>query len=420
MLSPMVAFSQNYTNYFTGSTFDVITAPQGGICLMGGATEHDEAMKWFLQRANGGDILVLRTSGSDGYNDYMFSQLGVTVNSVETIVFNNANASNDSYVQQKIEQAEAIWFAGGDQWNYVSYWRNTPVDSLINIGLSQRNIVIGGTSAGMAIQGKYYFSAENGTVTSAAALANPYDFDVTVDSSSFLKNDYLEDVVTDTHYDSPDRKGRHAVFLARILSDYGTVGKGIACDEYTAVCIDENGLARAYGEWPVYDENVYFIQPNCGLQDYTPENCSNGTPLNWNRNGEALKVYHIQATLDGSKSFNLADWSTGSGGAWENWSVSNGVLQETASTAISCPLGSNKLENTALDIYPNPVQNQLSISTNEIHDLVSIGDISGKIIYLSKKKGKTTSIDLSSIAQGTYIVRVQINGTTHTKRIVKN
>ncbi|MFT6984202.1 MAG: cyanophycinase-like exopeptidase [Crocinitomicaceae bacterium] len=420
LLFPTLGFSQNFTNYFTGSPLDITTAPQGGVCLMGGATEHDEAMKWFLQRANGGDILVLRTSGSDGYNDYMFSQLGVSVNSVETIVFNNASASYDSYVQQKIEQAEAIWFAGGDQWNYVSYWRNTPVDSLINLGLSDRNIVIGGTSAGMAIQGKYYFSAENGTVTSATALANPYDFDVTVDSSSFLKNDYLEDVVTDTHYDNPDRKGRQAVFLARILSDYGTVGKGIACDEYTSVCIDENGLARAYGEWPTYNENVYFIQPNCELPDYDPEDCSSGTPLDWDRNGEALKVYHIQATMDGSKTFSLADWSTGSGGIWENWSVSNGVLQETASTLISCSLSNDELDDSALNIYPNPVLNQLFISTDELHNMVSISDISGKIVHRSRTEGKASNIDLSSIENGTYIVRIQINGSIHTKRIVKN
>ena len=29
---------------------------------------------WILERSNGGDILVLRTSGSDGYNNYLFSE----------------------------------------------------------------------------------------------------------------------------------------------------------------------------------------------------------------------------------------------------------------------------------------------------------------------------------------------------------
>ena len=159
-ISWFTGYSQSYTSYFTGNTNDTITSPLGGICLMGGATEDDNAMKWFLEQANGGDVLILRTSGSDGYNQYLYSQLGISVNSVESIVFNNPSASNQNYIHSKILQAEAIWFAGGNQWNYISYWRDTPIDSLIRHVLSTRNIVIGGTSAGMAILGEYYFSAE--------------------------------------------------------------------------------------------------------------------------------------------------------------------------------------------------------------------------------------------------------------------
>ena len=96
LLVNFAALSQPYTTYFTGSSMDVIASPEGGVCLMGGATEDDEAMKWFLNRADGGDVLVLRTSGSDGYNDYMYSQLGITLNSVETIVFNGTFAVNDA------------------------------------------------------------------------------------------------------------------------------------------------------------------------------------------------------------------------------------------------------------------------------------------------------------------------------------
>ena len=35
--------------------------------MMGGSVENDNAMRWFLERADGGDVLVLRASGSDGY-----------------------------------------------------------------------------------------------------------------------------------------------------------------------------------------------------------------------------------------------------------------------------------------------------------------------------------------------------------------
>ena len=327
---------QNYTSYFTGNTTNIATVPQGGICLMGGATENDEAMKWFLQRSNGGDVLVLRTTGGNGYNSYLYSSLGVQVNSVETIVCNNAAASGEAYIKQKIQSAEAIWFAGGDQWTYVSYWRNTAIDSLVNDAIANRHIVVGGTSAGMSIMGKYYFSAQNGTVTSAAALANPYAATATVDSARFIKNAWLADVITDTHYDNPDRRGRHATFLARIKQDWNTNAKGIACDEYTAVCIDNEGLSKVYGSYPTYDDNAYFIQSNCEVANNVPETCTAGTPLTWNQNGQALKVYAVKGTAAGSNSFSLSNWKTGTGGSWQRWYVANGIWQSATTAPINC------------------------------------------------------------------------------------
>ena len=217
--------------------------------------------------------------------------------------------------------------AGGNQWNYVSFWRDSPIDSLINAGITNRRIVVGGTSAGMAVLGGHYFSAENGTVSSSTALSDPYATTMTVDSAPFLAADYLSDVITDTHYDDPDRKGRHVVFLARVLTDLGLSAKGIACDEYTAVCIDKEGMARVYGQFPDFDDNAYFIQTNCELPDERPEACAAGMPLNWNLQGEAIKVYQVKGTSTGSNSLDLNDWQTGQGGTWLNWWVDNGTLK---------------------------------------------------------------------------------------------
>lgn len=303
---------------------------------MGGATEDDEAMKWFLRRANGGDVLVLRASGSDGYNDYLFSQLGISVNSVETIVFNDASAAYNSYVKQKINRAEGIWFAGGDQWDYVSYFRNTPVDSIIRQRKLNNNIVVGGTSAGMAILGQAYFSAENGTVYSEEALANPYSSSVTVDTSLFLDNNYLQNTITDTHFDDPDRKGRLVVFMARMFTDYLMDARAIACDEYTAVCINEKGIASVFGGWPTYDDNAYFVQVNCENGVQSPENCQLNQPLTWNRDNSALKVYNIKGTSSGTNTFDLNTWQNGDGGTWHHWFAQNGVLQENEASGPDC------------------------------------------------------------------------------------
>jgi len=390
---------------------------------MGGASEHDEAMKWFLQRANGGDILVLRASGSDGYNAYLYSNLGIAVNSVETIVFNNSNAANETYIHEKIMKAEAIWFAGGNQWNYVSYWRNTPIDSLINDAIQNRNIVIGGTSAGMAILGKYYYSANNGTVSSSTALNNPYDYRVTVDSTSFLHVNYMQDVVTDTHYDNPNRKGRHIAFLARILTDYGVAAKGIACNEYTSVCIDENGLARVYGDYPNYPETAFFLQTNCEIPVFTPENCSPSNPLNWNLNGSAIRVYKVNGTNNGANTFNLNDWKTGNGGTWENWYVDNGILHETTGTQIDCSVLSvnDKKLSSVVKIHPNPFKDVFYIeSESEILEL-TIVDMNGKLLMFQNNfQSSEVSVDKTLLPIGIYFLKLRTSkGLSHYK-LVKN
>ena len=327
--------AQNYISYFTGNTVDATSNPKGGACLMGGASEDDNAMKWFLQQADGGDILVLRASGSDGYNDYLFSQLGIPVNSVETIVCLNPLSGSDPYIVEKISKAEGIWFAGGDQWNYISYWRNTPMNVALNQAI-ERNCVLGGTSAGMAILGGIYFSAENGTVTSATTLNDPYSASVTVSNIPFLALPYLTQVITDTHYDNPDRRGRHVGFMARNTAETQNTTYGIACDEYVAICIDTLGMASIFGEYPAYDDYAYFVLPNCEVENNFPENCAAGFPLTWNQNNQALKAFKAYGTIGGTSSFNLNNWMEGTGGLWQDWWVDNGVLNEQSSDSPQC------------------------------------------------------------------------------------
>lgn len=394
--------------------------------MMGGAAEHDEAMKWFLQRCNGGDVLVLRASGSNGYNAYLYSQLHIPVHSVESIVCNNASASYDPYVQQKIMQAEGIWFAGGDQWDYVSYWRNTPIDSLINVAIQDRNIVIGGTSAGMAILGGYYFSAKNGSVTSGAALANPYTSKVTVDSTAFLNCPLLADVITDTHYDNPDRRGRHVTFLARILTDWGVEAKGIACDEYTAVCIGTDGIAHVYGDYPGSDDNAYFIQTNCEISIRHPEVCSSGNPLTWNLNGEALKVYAVKGTFAGTNTFNLMDWKSGSGGEWKNWYVNAANLSTSESDRIHCQSTSiedSQNQDDGIRIYPNPVYtSSFTIEYAEKKpESIEIINTSGRILkILNAIQPERITIDVTDIPDGLYFIRMKMESGIIVSKIILN
>ncbi|PHS64772.1 MAG: cyanophycinase [Flavobacterium sp.] len=417
LILPMIFYSQNYTSYFTGDITDVITNPQYGVCLMGGATEHDEAMKWFLQKADGGDVVVLRASGSDGYNNYFFSELGVTINSVETLVIHNAAGGIDPYVLQQVENAEAIWFAGGDQYNYVSYFKDNAMETILNNHINIKQAVIGGTSAGMAIMGGYYFDAENGTVTSSQALNNPYNAKVSLGFHDFLEVPLLENVITDTHYDDPDRRGRHTVFLARFATELGERSFGIACNEYTAVCIDENGEASVYGDYPNYEEYAFFLQANC-VADFQPEDCSEGNPLIWMGQDDAIRVYKVPGTNFGTNTFNISDWKTGSGGTWENWFVDNGAISYVPGENPNCDLlGVTTNKGIDVSVYPNPFSSRIYMEyTSDIGYILY--DIFGKEI--KKEKSFTSErIDLAYLSAGIYFLKITSGSKTKLIKLIK-
>jgi cyanophycinase-like exopeptidase len=57
---------------------------------------------------------------------------------------------------------------GGDQNEYMTYWTDTEVQSVIQEKLV--NVTIGGTSAGLAVLGNWVYTAEDGTVYSDEAL----------------------------------------------------------------------------------------------------------------------------------------------------------------------------------------------------------------------------------------------------------
>lgn len=415
------SFAQDYTSFFTGNTTNIETQPDFGICLMGGAQEDDNAMQWFLNRADGGDVVVVRTSGSDGYNDYFFNQLGVTINSVETLVINNVNGATDPYVLDKVANAEAIWFAGGNQATYVNYFKNNAFMDLLNAHVNVKQAPIGGTSAGMAIMGEFYFDAINGSVTSAEALGNPFHNSVSIGQGSFLDFPFLENTITDTHYDNPDRKGRHVAFLSRIVDETGERAFGIAAEEFVGICIDENGEAKVYGEFPNFDDYAYFIQVNC-VEDFIPEQFSTEIPLTWNLNNEAIKAYKIPGTATGYNSFDVANWESGNGGNWEHWWVENGSLETETGTAIDCEsLTIFDFENQNIRIYPNPFTHRLHLDFPDelIIKSIRIFDLQGKV-HFDRQSSDSNFLQVDDLSTGIYFLQLQTNQGVITEKLIKN
>eukprot|EP00466_Bigelowiella_natans_P001398 jgi/Bigna1/139273/aug1.49_g13981 len=140
---------------------------------MGGGSDVDAAFKWQLSRSDGGDFLVLRESGTDAYNEYIKAFGGART--VATLILNSRDAANDPSVLRYVQEAEAIFFAGGDQSKYIDRIAGTALEAELEASRVVRNVSIGGTSAGCAIQGDYIYTGQYGSAISSEALEDPYD-----------------------------------------------------------------------------------------------------------------------------------------------------------------------------------------------------------------------------------------------------
>ncbi len=270
--------------YLTGNAQDMNPGLFGPVLnLGGGGTDVDGALQWMINKARGCgdcttqiDVVVIRSSGDDGYNRPIALMQGV--DSVETLVITSRRSAQDAAVAQTIRNAEVIFFAGGDQCTYVEYYRDTPVDRAVE-AVYAKGGAVGGTSAGTAIQGHWIYDGCTGSVVSNEALRNPYNRLISF-SDKFFDWNFLEGTITDTHFVPRDRMGRLMAFVARQLQDTGApVALGIGVNEGTSVIVDTQGVAQVVGAGP-----AYFV-----LADHAPEVCTPGTPLTY-RNFKIWKI----------------------------------------------------------------------------------------------------------------------------------
>lgn len=242
---------------------------------------------------------MIRAAGSDAYNSYLYSLGGLS--SVETIIIPSREAANDPFVASRVRQAEALLITGGNQSNYVRYWKDTALEQAIH-ALAAENVPIAGDSAGLAILGEFAFSAERGPIRSASALDNPFDTSITL-SRDFLSLPFLDKVITDSHFDMRNRIGRLITFMSRLIGDgHAKPVRGIGVSVSTALLI-ENGVAFREGRGA-----VYFLEARTLPEVLQPE-----VPL-------THREIRVQR-LDGAGKFDMHRWS-GQDGSTTHYSIS--------------------------------------------------------------------------------------------------
>lgn len=259
--------NKHYDYYLSGSAADARPAAPASkmMVLMGGGVDVDDAFRAMIAHAGGSaasriDVVIVRASGADGYNPHLVAMTGV--DSVETLVVKTRTGANDPAVNAIVAKADMVFIAGGDQWNYISLWKGTALEGTL-LALADRNVPMGGTSAGLAVLGAVDYSAQNGTVSSAGALADPYHRRVTLDRDFLNRLPHLGGTVTDPHLVTRDRMGRLVTFLARMIQDGWVTtanARAIGVDEQTALVVE--AAAGAAPTATVYGIGAaYLLQP---------------------------------------------------------------------------------------------------------------------------------------------------------------
>jgi cyanophycinase-like exopeptidase len=302
-----------YKKYLVGNAADVVTSTHGLWVFQGGGDDVDLNYVRMGEYGGGGDFVVLRASGEDEYNDYVFALC--RCDSVETIVFSNREAAYDPDVVATIRNAEAVFIAGGDQSNYVRYWKGSPVEDAIH-HVAAKPAPVGGTSAGMAILGEFVYAAFGESLTSAVALADPYAADVTLDRD-FIELPRLRSVLLDQHLHERDRIGRTIALLARLKSDgWDAEPRAIAADRETALHVDPaTGMTEVYATPDHPTPYVYFLSLS-----RLPDRCESGQPLTI----RDVDIYRIGP----GGSFDIGAWR-GSGGIGYRLNVEAGALRSS-------------------------------------------------------------------------------------------
>ncbi len=246
---PLSALAADVGHFVLGDTTSRTPGQvQPGLLLMGGGDRNDEALRWFMKKAGNGHIVVLRASMGGEIGEEFFNKIG-GIESVETFVFKDREASGDPRILKALQRADGIFIAGGDQSRYVRYWRGTPIARALDEHV-RAGKPLGGTSAGLAILGEYLYGAmDGGSIISPIALSDPLGDGNTIETG-FLNIALLNGVVTDTHFSERARLGRLVAFLAKSEDMAGRALVGLGVDEAASVAVEGDGTGHVYATAP--------------------------------------------------------------------------------------------------------------------------------------------------------------------------
>lgn len=202
---------------------------RGSLVICGGGQIPSEAIDWFLDFAGGDEAsLVVIPTAAERADSADLASFATPWKErgfprVEVIhTRNRAVADSEDFVAP-IKSATAVWFVGGQQSRLAKAYVGTRVERELS-ALIERGGIIGGTSAGAAIQSRLMIAFGNPEATVMRGL------------------DLLPGAVIDQHFKARNRQPRLKAVLAEHPGYYG-----LGIDEDTAMLVQGRTI-RVVGE----------------------------------------------------------------------------------------------------------------------------------------------------------------------------
>ena len=82
-------------------------------------------------------------------------------------------------------------------------------------------------------------------------------------------------------------------------------------------------------------------------------------------------------------------------------------------------LGTKSNEITAFDMYPNPANSAVTINAKNNIDSISVFNLLGQEVMVAAPNAVQTTLDISNLNSGVYLVRTTSQGKVATSRLIK-
>lgn len=253
-----VAANKSRISVYEHQKFNAAAMPCSGeqaigerlLMLMGGGTDVDAGYQSMIEHMCavdqagtpvGGNFVVIRASGNPAYDSYIYQLAQKTGNedkiaSVVTLVvppqldLSNPDSADSSLLKYYVSRASAVFFTGGDQYNYYITYKDTWFIEQISSLVANSKVPVGGTSAGLMMlsQIDYVGDPNYGSGLTSLNLLQNYTR-LVPQVSTTLKTDFwtytrksftppysyfpsLTRAVADAHFSARERMGRLAIF----------------------------------------------------------------------------------------------------------------------------------------------------------------------------------------------------------------